>query len=617
MVMDDKDTVQLTPHFFVPSHLQNLQLTPGAVLELVPTKKNALMYGKNWLIKHMDNNHSEHGEDGIIQKIFEVMPPKNKWVCEFGACDPEYLSNTWQLINKQNWQAVLIEGSAKLCENISNYYQDKNKGVKCLNSMVSYEGENTIDKLLAATNAPNDLDLMVIDIDGNDYHIWNSIQRYQANVVIIEFNATIPLDVSFIQPKDMGINQGSSLKAMVELGKSKGYKLIATTAWNAIFVKDQYFSLFFKEEPALEEMYVLPAKHTAQMRLFQFYDGSIFLAPWNNTLWHKVDIRNEDIQVLPKSYRSFSRELAARDYLLEESGKPLPIAAALAPVIEKNNSLKGNVLSRFAKNTYSRYGEDGILEKLLSFTQAKQKFLVEMGAWDGVTLSKSRNLIANHGWQALLCEHNLAAYQALRNNYQGKNNLFICNEKVGGSQRYTLESFLQAAGAPKEFDLLILNTFNIEYQLFQSLTTYQPKIIAIQFNPTIPNDVKFIQANDHEIQQGCSLRALYDLAKLKGYELIGTAIETAFFVRHDLYHALKKELNVPENLDLDDLFHPLAMHAFQLYDGTIGLGGLDYLFWHHLRIDQERLQVIPKSVRLFHGCADADYRKFFYWDHLC
>src|SRR5438093_11004259 len=75
-------------------------------LEVVPTRQNTKIIGDNWLISYKDNLNSEHGEDGIIEKIFSILKPQNKWVCEFGAHDPEIISNTWRLINKEEWNAM-------------------------------------------------------------------------------------------------------------------------------------------------------------------------------------------------------------------------------------------------------------------------------------------------------------------------------------------------------------------------------------------------------------------------------------------------------------------------------------------------------------------------------
>lgn len=214
------------------------------VLEIVPSKSNTKFIGSNWLVNFKNNKNSEHGEDGIITQIFEIMGTENKWVCEFGAHDPEIISNTWQLINKKDWKAVLIEGDTFYAEKLKNYYRN-NASVFCINSIVSFEGEQKLDAILKNTPIPRDLDFMIIDIDGNDYHVWEVINEYRAKVVMIEFNASIPTDISFVQPKDLSINQGASLRAIVDLAANKGYKLIAVTNWNAFFYSGTVLLIIF------------------------------------------------------------------------------------------------------------------------------------------------------------------------------------------------------------------------------------------------------------------------------------------------------------------------------------------------------------------------------------
>lgn len=584
---------------------QNMDEHTLPVLEVLATKKNSKQVGSNWLISFKDNNHSEHGEDGIIKKIFEILPPENKWVCEFGAHDPETISNTWRLINQEAWHAVLIEADEFYFQKLKNYYKD-NSSVHCLSSKVSYEGNSRLDLLLPNTPAPSNLDFMIIDIDGNDYHVWEAIQNYQAKVVMIEFNAAIPSDISFVQPKNLHINQGSSLKAMVELANRKGYKLIAVTSWNAFFIQEKYFHLFFERADALEDMYVYPAKHPIWMRAFQLYDGSIVIAPWDKMLWHDIDLKTNDYQVLPESYRVFSRELAKQDFILEINGEKSPRQKEDAVYLDKIFQMPENLISRYAQNVFSQYGDDGILQKLIEVVSPGPCYFVDVGAFDGVTFSRSRNLVVNHAWKGLLIENDIAYFEQLKANTLHYPVIKICN-----SDYSSLEKIFQQNEVPNDLDLLILNIYGNEYYLWESLKTYSPKIVAVQFNPTIPNDVKFIQKNNNAIHHGCSLKALTDLAQYKNYQLVGTTLETAFFVRMEYSYQLFHALGI-RNVDLDNMFCPTEMKLFQLYDGTIVLDGLNRLLWQHLRIDEEKLQVVPKALRKFHQFADAAYKKFFY-----
>ncbi|GEM_PF-263651 len=586
----------------------DLQIAAPYVLEVVPTRQNTKILGSNWLASFKNNEHSEHGEDGIISKIFEIMQPENKWVCEFGAHDPEIISNTWRLINNEKWNAVLIEADPYYAEKLKKYYTSK-PSVHCINTKVSYDGDEKLDNILSKTPIPKNMDFMVIDIDGNDYHVWEAIEDYRAKVVMIEFNASIPTDISFVQPRDMTVNQGNSLKAMVELAARKGYKLIAVTSWNAFFIQDKYYSLFFSEDQKLEDMYVYPAKHPIWMRPFQLYDGTIIVAPWNEMLWHKINLTTNDYQFLPQSMRSFSRELPARDYIIEKSGDKTSADSEISIHLEKIYKMPGNTLSRFAKNVFSRYGEDGIIESLISVICDSKPYFVEIGAGNGITHSRSRNLIVNHHWHGLQFESDPKMLAKLKSNNNKRVKIHDSQYFLAGEN--SLNQIFNKYEVPKDIDVLMLNTYGMEYFLWESITDYSPKMVLVQFNPTIPNDVKFIQAKDFAVHQGCSLKALCDLAHYKGYELVAATLETAFFLKRRYCYRLF-ELYGWRYAEWDEVFLPFEMKWFQLYDGTIVTRGLDHLLWHGIRIDEEKLQVVPKGLRQFHQFAEAETKKHFY-----
>lgn len=246
------------------------------------------------------NISSQRGEDGILEKIFEIIKAGNKWCVEFGAWDGKLNSNTYNLIKNKGWSGVLIEASKTRYSELVQTYKDSPR-VICLNKFVTFDGENTIDNILQKTNIPQSFDLISIDIDGNDYHIWDSMHQFQPRIVVIEFNPTIPADTEFIQAKDMNVTQGSSLLSLYNLGKRKGYELVATTQLNGIFVKKEYFHLFNLKDNSPVEL-----KDTEyETKIFQLYDGTIVTRGQNRLLWNGVEIRPKNIQIVPKMFRAF------------------------------------------------------------------------------------------------------------------------------------------------------------------------------------------------------------------------------------------------------------------------------------------------------------------------
>jgi len=235
------------------------------------------------LLNYKKTITSQFGEDGIIEKIFEIIKPTNKWCVEFGAGDGKYLSNTWNLINK-GWTGILIESNKEKFNRIPI-----NNKIFKYNKFVNFEGNNTIDNILKKINsAPKDIDLISIDIDGIDYHIWKSLKEVEPKVIIIEFNPTIDNNIIFIQNKDMKVNQGSSLKAIVELGRKKGYELIAVTDTNAIFVKGKYFELFDIKDNSINTLNTKGKYYQTQVA--QFYDGTIMLTGNKKRFWKGGEI---------------------------------------------------------------------------------------------------------------------------------------------------------------------------------------------------------------------------------------------------------------------------------------------------------------------------------------
>lgn len=256
----------------------------------------------HWLLNHSSNVVSQHGEDGILNKIFEIIPDLNKWCVEFGAWDGKFLSNTWNLITNKEWSAVMIEANPKRYKELLQTYKG-NYNVLPIKRWVEFEGKNTLDNIFSETKLPLDFDLISIDIDGNDYHIWDSLKQFKPKVVVIEYNLTIPNDIEFIQARDMSVNQSSSLLAITNLGKQKGYELVAVTKSNAIFVKKQYFPLFNISDNSLDAI----NPQTNIPRVYQLYDGTIVLTDEFHLLWHsRIPVKTRTMQVLPRFFRFYN-----------------------------------------------------------------------------------------------------------------------------------------------------------------------------------------------------------------------------------------------------------------------------------------------------------------------
>ena len=254
-----------------------------------------------YLSKFAANVTSQDGEDGVIAKILEIMGVANRWCVEFGAWDGKHLSNTWSLINTNGWSAVLAEGNAERAHHLAETYRARAEDVFVVPAFVGWEGENSLDAILSRTPIPNDFDVLSIDIDGNDWHVWNCLTRYRPRLIVVEFNPSASNNLYFVQDPIAGLNQGASLLSFIDLGKRKGYELVATTPVNAFFVTTEEFHKFGISDNSIDAMY--EPLHTTE--ICQGFDGTIFAAGRMMLIWHGLQLTQEDFQVLPTALRRY------------------------------------------------------------------------------------------------------------------------------------------------------------------------------------------------------------------------------------------------------------------------------------------------------------------------
>lgn len=220
---------------------QQNELKILAGLSLLDSKKD---------IENINDNElkifSQFGEDGIIDFLVKKLDLKIKTFIEFGVEDYEE-SNTKFLLEARNWKGLVIDSSKKFINIIKkkDFYWRNN--LIAINAFITVEN---INDLIKKNFHHEDVGLMSLDIDGNDYWVWKSIEICNPAIVVIEYNArfgarksvTIPYKKKFdrITEHYSSIYFGASLTALYKLGKKKGYSLVGTNSNgnNSFFVRN-------------------------------------------------------------------------------------------------------------------------------------------------------------------------------------------------------------------------------------------------------------------------------------------------------------------------------------------------------------------------------------------
>ncbi|MDB9433654.1 hypothetical protein [Microcystis aeruginosa] len=208
---------------------------------------------------------SQAGEDGIISEIFNRIGTTNKFFVEFGVGNG--LENNSAYLLVKGWQGYWIEGSERFCKSIRQSFKDLivNQQLTLKNTFITAEN---IEDFFREGNVPTELDLLSIDIDGNDYWVWQAITNYRPRVVILEYNAIYPPESSWVMQYNpshqwkYNSHMGSSLKALEKLGHQKGYKLVACSfsGVNAFFVREDLLADHFCSPFSAENHYE-PARY--------------------------------------------------------------------------------------------------------------------------------------------------------------------------------------------------------------------------------------------------------------------------------------------------------------------------------------------------------------------
>jgi hypothetical protein len=247
-------------------------------------------------------------------------------------------------------------------------------------------------------------------------------------------------------------------------------------------------------------------------------------------------------------------------------------------------------------DVFSQTGEDGIIAEILEALPSRNGWCAEFGAWDGHFLSNTANLVVNNAYSAVLIEADAAKFDRLKANYTNNENVIPLNYLVGFGKQDNLDAILEMTPIPLDFDFLSIDIDGNDYHVWRASQKYAPKVVCIEFNPTIPTDVHFVQKEVMSVKHGNSLAALTALGKEKGYELVCVLPFNAFFVKYEFFHLFEIRDNSPASLRFDT---SAVTYFFSGYDGSIFLRGARRLPWHVLNLDEAKFQVFPRWLRQY------------------
>ncbi|KQY64049.1 hypothetical protein [Nocardioides sp. Root140] len=192
------------------------------------------------LTRHEARVFSQNGEDGVISEILNRLGTTNRWFVEFGV-QGGHEGNCVLLADVFGWNGLFIDGDPADFECLSRKYAGNGR-VRTVHTMVTAAN---IDRCFIGAGVPEEIDVLSIDIDGNDVHVWRQLAATSPRLVVIEYNSGIPAGGALAQPHDPARSWdgsgafGASLEALDVVAAEKGYRLAHTdlTGNNAFYVR--------------------------------------------------------------------------------------------------------------------------------------------------------------------------------------------------------------------------------------------------------------------------------------------------------------------------------------------------------------------------------------------
>jgi len=215
--------------------------------------------------------HSQFGDDGILQWLVARLPAIPKRFVEFGVEDYTEANTRFLMVNN-GWRGLVMDGSAK---NIARLRRRPWFWRHALDAHTCFVTRDNVDREIAAWAAGEGVGLLHIDVDGNDYWLWDAIQSIAPVIVVMEYNAvlgagraiTIPYQADFrrLAAHHSGQYFGASLAALTHLANAKGYALIGsnTAGNNAYFVRREHLDENVREV-GVADAYAIPTFHDSR-----------------------------------------------------------------------------------------------------------------------------------------------------------------------------------------------------------------------------------------------------------------------------------------------------------------------------------------------------------------
>lgn len=228
-------------------------------------------------------------------------------------------------------------------------------------------------------------------------------------------------------------------------------------------------------------------------------------------------------------------------YLKTENLNQVSIEAFIQSNLFNNQKYNDEArLNKYEYQSFSQFGEDGIIEEIFKRIGVTNSFFVEFGVETGIETNTTFLLFKN--WSGLWIDGSMQNIQHIHENFAKS----IKQQKLKAVQSFitaeNIEDIFNINSVPTEFDLLSIDIDRNDFYVWKAIDKYKPRVIIVEYNAVFKPPCEFVvdydalAVWDKTSNHGASLESLYKLGLEKGYCLVGCCFAgvNAFFVRKDI-----------------------------------------------------------------------------------
>jgi len=190
--------------------------------------------------------YSQWGEDGIIDYLVSRVAIADRSFVEFGV-ENYSEANTLFLLKHRHWRGLVIDGSR---DNIDSIRAGQVLWRYDLHAECAFIDRDNVNELISRNGFNGDIGLLSVDIDGNDYWVWEAIECVRPRIVVSEYNSLFGPRAAISTPYRRDFQRslahrskmyyGASIAALTHLARERGYSLVGSNSAgnNAFFVRD-------------------------------------------------------------------------------------------------------------------------------------------------------------------------------------------------------------------------------------------------------------------------------------------------------------------------------------------------------------------------------------------